>query len=648
MVILNGITAAAYLGIVLFIVRGLLRTGQLRTNRLAVATAAIFLTCAAHHLIHALHLLAGFDSHAAHLGAGSDPSMLDAMRESMGGSVDVAVTASTAIAGVVYLGMRRFYGPLLGSPAMFDVASEARYRQLAANLPHTAVFLVDTDLRFVLVEGANLVEEGYDPRRMEGQLLRDIVPPDVYARLEPHYRSALAGTESSFDTVSVRTGAIFQVRASSLRDSSGRIIGAMVLSEDVTAERQARSELEQARAFRDAVLTASPDITTVTAVDTGRVTWASRSLGSLLDGPPADGSVDDDRAPWNGLGRPDDASAGEDRLDGVVEEDVDVVRAADREAVSLPEGESITIRYRVRASDGTVRWLSRRSTPFRHGRTGAATEVLSVVREVTDVVEAELALERAALQDPLTGLPNRMLLLDRIGSAIERGASTGAAAAVLFCDLDGFKRVNDTGGHAAGDAVLVEVARRLRSVLRANDSIARVGGDEFVLVIEALPADRGFGTRAGGGLAERVAERIRTVLAEPIVHRGRQYVVSASVGMVLVRQGASAQEVLRDADSAMYRAKQLGKDRIELFDDALRANALERAYVEQTLRSALDSGRTGAARLSVAYQPVYDLESRQLESFRGAGSLARRRRCRHRTRQVHPGGRGHRAHLRAR
>ncbi|WP_179278271.1 bifunctional diguanylate cyclase/phosphodiesterase [Rhodococcus sp. 15-649-2-2] len=620
-VILNGITAAAYLGIVLFIVRGLLRTGQLRTNRLAVATAAIFLTCAAHHLVHALHLLAGFDSHASHLAAGSDTGMLDAMRESMGGSVDVAVTASTALAGVIYLGMRRFYGPLLGSPAMFDHASEARYRQLAANLPHTSVLLVDCDLRFVLVEGGGLVTEGYDPQRMEGQLLRDAVPPDVYTQLEPHYRAAVEGNESSFDTVGHRTGAIFQVKTRPLRDGSGRIVGAMVLSEDVTAERQARSELEQARAFRDAVLTASPDITTVTAVDTGRVTWASRSLRSLLDGPNADGSVDDDRPSWSGLGRPDDATDGDDRLDGVVEEDIDVVRAADREAASLPEGESVSIRYRVRASDGTLRWLSRRTTPFRHGPSGAVAEVLSVVREVTDVVEAERALERAALQDPLTGLPNRMMLLDRIGSAIERGASTGAAAAVLFCDLDGFKRVNDTGGHAAGDAVLVEVARRLRSVLRADDSIARVGGDEFVLVIEALPAESGFDKRVGGGLAERVAERIRTVLAAPIVHRGRQYVVSASVGMVLVRKGASAQEVLRDADSAMYRAKQLGKDRIELFDDALRANALERAYVEQTLRSALDSGRRGAATLSVAYQPVYDLESRQLASFEALARL---------------------------
>ncbi len=302
-------------------------------------------------------------------------------------------------------------------------------------------------------------------------------------------------------------------------------------------------------------------------------------------------------------------------------EDIDVVRAADRDAASLPDGESVSIRYRVRAADGSLRWLSRRTTPFRHGPAGSAAEVLSVVREVTDVVEAERALERAALQDPLTGLPNRMKLLERIGSAIERGARTGAAAAVLFCDLDGFKRINDTGGHAAGDAVLVEVARRLRSVLRAEDSIARVGGDEFVLVLDALPAENGTGKPAGGALAAQVAERIRTVLAAPIAYGGREYVVSASVGMVLVRRGVSAQEALRDADSAMYRAKQLGKDRIELFDDALRVHAIERAYIEQTLRDALDPDRGGSATFGVAYQPVYDLGSRRLVSFEALARL---------------------------
>lgn len=553
-VILNVITASAYLGIVLFIVRGLRRTAQLRKNRLALATAAIFTTCAAHHVLHAVHLLAGA-GHGEHTGGGT----IAIMRESMGGGLDVVVTLSTALAGVLYLGMRRSYGPLLRSPAMFDDASEARYRQLAANLPHTTVFIVDRDLRFVLVEGADLVAEGYDPRRMEGKLLEDTVPPAVLAHIEPYYRAAVAGEESSFDSVSAGTGRVFQVRARPLRDEADAIVGAMVLSEDVTAEREARAELDRARAFRDAVLTASPDIATVVDVDTGRVNWASRSLCALLGSPTTDGA-----ARRNDADAPPDGA--EDSLDfAVVPEDLPIVAAADQDAASLADGETLTTQYRVRGLSGETRWLSRRTTPFRRGPSGEVLQVLSVLREVTDVVEAERALERAALQDPLTGLANRMLLLDRIGSAIDRGARIGTAAVVLFCDLDGFKSVNDSGGHAAGDAVLVEVARRLRAVLRTDDFIARVGGDEFVLVLDAQMEDP---ASDADGLAGSVSARIRAALSSAIEFEGQQYEVSASIGMVLARRGATAQDVLRDADSAMYRAKQRGKDRVELFDDS--------------------------------------------------------------------------------
>ncbi|MBY6687761.1 diguanylate cyclase [Rhodococcus sp. BP-149] len=306
----------------------------------------------------------------------------------------------------------------------------------------------------------------------------------------------------------------------------------------------------------------------------------------------------------------------------VVAEDVDVVHAADRAAALLPDGESHTVRYRVRTPDGDIRWLSRRTTPFRRSPSGEVSDVLSVVREVTDVVEAERALEKAALHDPLTGLPNRMLLLERIGSAIERGERTGSTAAVLFCDLDGFKRVNITGGHAAGDAVLVEVARRMRSILRPSDSIARVGGDEFVLVIDGMRNSETDAEPQGNGhAAQRVAERVRAVLGAPISVEGHDHVISVSVGMVLIHRGNTAHEALRDADSAMYRAKLLGKNRVELFDDALRAGALERAHIENALRGALETPQRGAALLSVDYQPVYHLGGGRLVGFEALARL---------------------------
>ena len=132
--------------------------------------------------------------------------------------------------------------------------------------------------------------------------------------------------------------------------------------------------------------------------------------------------------------------------------------------------------------------------PFRRDDSGAVVEVLGVLRDITDVVQAEEQLSHGALHDPLTGLPNRALLLDRLEAALARSTREHREIAVLFCDLDGFKQVNDTAGHAAGDAVLIEAATRLGTVLREGDTVARVGGDEFVLVVE--PWNRAHSTTA--------------------------------------------------------------------------------------------------------------------------------------------------------
>ncbi|MGB3771966.1 MAG: EAL domain-containing protein [Rhodococcus sp. (in: high G+C Gram-positive bacteria)] len=582
--VLGAVNATAYLAVAVFVVFALRRRGRALTNVPALATAAIFLTCSAQHVAMVWTTFRGWDE-----SGGPMPR----------GGVEIAALVASAAAALFYLATRRSNTLMAPRPVMFDDLGEAWYRQLAINVPNSVVFVVDTDMRFVICEGESLTEQGYDPRKIEGRLLRDVVPLDVLTELEPYYRGALDGKETQFDSVSHLTNRTYRSRTRTLRDGSGAIAGALVLAEDVTDERDASAELDRARSFRDAVLSASPDITVVTDVRTGRATWSSRSLRSMLDG-----QVVTELSPWPGTGRAANGAI-ESGDAPVLEEDVDLVDAAIREAASLPDGRSVAHRYRVLGSEGEVRWICRRSTPFRRLPTGDVVEILSVLSEVTDTVDAERALERAALRDPLTGLPNRMLLLSRISSAIDRGERTGTTPAVLFCDLDGFERVNDTGGHAAGDAVLVEVARRLRAMLREEDSLARVGGDEFVVVIDAVPVQANTGLRHGP--AELLAERIRAVLAIPIEHRGHRYVVSASIGMVLARRGGTAQDALRDADSAMHRAKQRGKDRVEQFDDALRVGALERAYIERTLRDALDSEREGASVLGVHYQPIYRL-----------------------------------------
>ena len=199
-----------------------------------------------------------------------------------------------------------------------------------------------------------------------------------------------------------------------------------------------------------------------------------------------------------------------------------------------------------------------------------------------------------AFHDDLTALPNRTLLLDRLHQALARRTGREGAVAVLVCDIDGLRAINDTLGRTAGDAVLVEVADRLTAAVRPGDTVARVGGDEFVVVAEGL---------FGDAEASDLAERIRSALAAPLVHRSESLTLSASVGIAVAR-GGTAEDALRDADAALYRAKERGRDRYEFFAGRLRAEAVHRLGTEWLLRHALE--RDG---VEVHYQPIVDLTS---------------------------------------
>jgi predicted signal transduction protein with EAL and GGDEF domain len=382
--------------------------------------------------------------------------------------------------------------------------------------------------------------------------------------------------------------------------------------------------LAKAEAFNAAVLIASPDITVLTDLSTGSVVWSSRSLWEMLGWTPA-------QAAAKGVPDLDDLVAVEDRSR---------MLAGTAAVRLLADDECLTIRYRMLDAGGHHRWLSWRSTPFGRDEAGAVLQELSDVRDISDIMVIEQEMQHAGLHDPLTGLANRTLLIDRVSLAVARADRDGTEVVVLYCDLDGFKRVNDTAGHAAGDAILVEVADRLRAVLRKGDSIARVGGDEFVIVLDptqsgmqAVPAQRrpdsghsepdtdqrvGLPARQ---LAAMLAERVRVELARPIEHAGQSHVVSASVGMTFARRGAIADDIVRDADAAMYLAKQRGKDRVEVYDGTLHADLLERRRVEHALRSALAPGGPWHPHLGVAYQPVIDLSDGRLVSFEALARL---------------------------
>ena len=206
-----------------------------------------------------------------------------------------------------------------------------------------------------------------------------------------------------------------------------------------------------------------------------------------------------------------------------------------------------------------------------------------------------------SLHDPLTGLPNRRLYLQRLDEALQRSASDARSGlvAVVFLDLDGFKYVNDSLGHHAGDLLLADVARRLTGAVRGADLTARFGGDEFALLCTDV---------AGEEEALAIARRVNEVLAPPVPVGTAEFHVSASVGIAVAARGSRGGEaLLRDADAAMYSAKERGRARCELFDERLRNRITDRARLEHDLRPALDRGE-----LEVHYQPLVTLGGEEI------------------------------------
>jgi predicted signal transduction protein with EAL and GGDEF domain len=260
-------------------------------------------------------------------------------------------------------------------------------------------------------------------------------------------------------------------------------------------------------------------------------------------------------------------------------------------------------------ADGEVKAVLEFFTTAAVAPDSALLEVMGQIgRQLGRVVERIHAQEQIAHQathDALTGLANRLLFRDRLELALARARRHGSFAALLFLDLDRFKDINDTLGHGAGDELLRSVSERLQVALRATDTLARLGdeeftlarfgGDEFVVLCEDLASEDG---------AVRVAEGVRQALLNPFVLEGKEHVVTASVGIVLA-SGADrdAEGLLRDADIAMYRAKQRGPGNWEIFDEALRNRALERVATERALRHALEAGE-----LRLHYQPIVTLD----------------------------------------
>jgi diguanylate cyclase (GGDEF)-like protein/PAS domain S-box-containing protein len=281
------------------------------------------------------------------------------------------------------------------------------------------------------------------------------------------------------------------------------------------------------------------------------------------------------------------------RMDGQIHRD-DMAKAGpgfDR----LRSGESMqeALIVRLRDGNGSWRWIEAVGTNlFSEPSIGGL--VLNS-RDITDRKQLEAQLIELALRDPLTGLGNRRLFSDRVTHALERRVRRGSRVAMLMLDLDHFKVVNDTFGHARGDALLVAVAERLQCVLRTGDTVARLGGDEFAVLLEDLSHD---------DEAEATALRIQQALDRAFRLDEREMFIRASIGIAWATDGQDVDALLADADVAMYGAKNSGRGRVERYSSEMRASVAERVDLEADLRVALERGE-----LDLVYQPVVDLET---------------------------------------
>lgn len=356
-------------------------------------------------------------------------------------------------------------------------------------------------------------------------------------------------------------------------DAAGNVVGSIGVHNDVTERRMAEEALRESEARYRLMAENSTDMISRTS-NRGVLLYASDACRRLLGYEPSE-------------------LVGRSFYDFVFDADRDEVRHL---SSLIHESGPTTFAYRVEKKDGSLIWFETTSRSVRDVFTGKIREIVGVSRDVTERKRVEEQIEYQAYHDALTGLPNRRLFRDRLTVALAHARRMKHPLAVMFLDLDRFKVVNDTLGHSTGDELLKTVGTRLQSSLREEDSIARMGGDEFTILLADLKTTDD---------SAKIAQKVLDTVAQPLRIDGTELFVTTSIGIALFpSDGDTAEALLANADHAMYRAKDAGRNSYQMFTPAMNNRALERLSLENDLRHALDRGE-----LVLHYQPQINIAS---------------------------------------
>jgi len=456
-------------------------------------------------------------------------------------------------------------------------ASDEQIRFQAGLLDTVEQAVIATDMTGTAIYWNRSAEELYGWTRDEvlGRKVNELVVPQMSRLQASEIITQLhAGTSWSGEFLVQRrdeTTFWVHVTGSPIHDSAGSLIGIVGVSTDISADRLQREQLTEVSATLQTMIDAAP--LAVITLDNDHVVTSWNPAAERLFGWTADEAI--------GQHTP------------IVPPDQTASFLAARSVTMAAESAVIDRDAQRQTKDGRMVDVSVSSAPLRRpdGDTYAS---IAMITDITHRKDLESALIRQAFHDNLTGLPNRALMRDRIAHALLLARRNGAAVAVLFLDLDNFKVVNDTLGHMIGDQLLIDVARRLSAHIRESDTIARFGGDEFVILLSSV--DR-------IDAAVEIGARIRAMFADPFVIDGREMLVETSLGIAIETDGtATPDDLLRQADEAMYQAKALGKNQYALYDRSTHTAMLNRLALESDLR-----GAPVRNELVVHYQPKVSL-----------------------------------------